>query len=173
MFRESSLSGSGNSLLKPPRCLHHKTKRVFQLDPFCKTPEPPARATTAITLQSSTDMSQPLNPCSSVPVASAKVTEEILPSTPSFDLNQETLSIKHSPTLLDLNATERADATSSRPLALMMARNIHDLDKIVYPKGIKIPDVELNKGAMQGGKFKYAPFLIFHFELRLIPMAAT
>lgn len=45
------------------------------------------------------------------------------------------------------------------PSALATARIIDDLDKVKYPEGIKTPDVELNQGSMQGGKFKSVHFI--------------
>ncbi len=55
---------------------------------------------------------------------------------------------------LDLSSTQRLGLVPSLPSALASARKIDDLDSVSYPEGIKTPDVELNQGAMKGGKYK-------------------
>ncbi|KAG8852704.1 hypothetical protein FRB96_008560 [Tulasnella sp. 330] len=63
----------------------------------------------------------------------------------------------------DLIDTKQPGVQQALPSALTAARIIDDLGKVRYPEGIKMPDVELNWGAMQGGKFKYDRDFLLQF----------
>ncbi|KAG9014201.1 hypothetical protein FRB94_013511 [Tulasnella sp. JGI-2019a] len=85
------------------------------------------------------------------------------PTLPPISTTSDNKPRRPVPGPLDLGLARQPGMPQPLPSALATARIIDDLDKVKYPEGIKTPDVELNQGAMQGGKFKYDRDFLLQF----------
>ncbi|KAG8997584.1 hypothetical protein FRB93_014042 [Tulasnella sp. JGI-2019a] len=150
-----------STINEPPPSPAH-IPRVQQLGPFPDIPESPARATTAIEPQHSVDMSEPPTAHDR---ANAELSEEIPASISSAEPNQNKSweRPQHDPIPWQVFVMNKPFAPLGPPSALATVQVINNLDKIVYPEWIKMPDIELNKHAMQGGRFKYDRDFLLQF----------